>query len=151
MAIVKPMTARMLFPNILLPIVKVMRGSDRLAGLSPLPPPSQVTRLSGAYLQSSAPLSSLSEVISWGPPPPSTRTRCRGPPPAKSLNEHLPRSSVTYECGTELSQSLGMKDKPSSEWVNSFTRWLKSATVPCLGIRCGSCTSPSLWGGLKRL
>lgn len=48
-------------------------------------------------------------LIIWGdqlrPPPPSTWARCRWP---FSLKEYLLRSSVTYECGTELSQSLGL-------------------------------------------
>lgn len=52
------------------------------------------------------PLSSLSELIRAelslsarsGAPPPSTGARCRGPPPAESLKEHLLWSSVTYKC-----------------------------------------------------
>lgn len=109
--------------------------SDSGAGLfPPKPPPSQVTR-SGAYLQSSAPLSSLSEVISWGPPPPSTRARCRGPPPVESLNEHLLRSSVTHKCATELSCSLGLKEDLRSEWRGgSFRTWLRSFTATQLMI-----------------
>lgn len=132
------MTAHVSLPNILLPTVK-----------DP-PPPSFSGHLTLWNL--SAVICSIVLII-WGdqlgPPPPSTRARCHGPPPAESLNEHLLRSSVTPKCATELSCSLGLKEQLSSEWGNSFRRRLKSFTATHLIIHPGSRTTPLPGGSLK--
>lgn len=84
-------------------------------------------------------------LIIWGdqlrPPLQSTQARCCGPPPAESLNEHLLRSSVTYECATEPSRSLGLKEFWIGELSQNTTEILFRSTAH---------DPPLLGGSLKR-
>lgn len=77
------------------------------------------------------PLSSLSELIRAelslsarsGAPPPSTGARCRGPPPAESLKEHLLWSSVTYKCVVGPTGCRGNKKVKECLKKRAFKMW----------------------------